>query len=129
MTSTNSNSELRSDFLQEHWMLVCGVMDDLANHYGEARITVLADLTDESGRNFANSYGDCARGVAANRGAWSAHFSKRLLSAILLTSWPSAKQVNAALRDDHQDVRYVVLVIAGGGVQLRGIREAGGVQA
>lgn len=120
------DGQQRNDFLTEHFSLVLEVGRDADDHAGGNgnRIVVLADLNDESGSNFAKSFGESAFDVTIDGDAWAGHFHRRTLAGLLALSWPSAIRVIAALLDEDQDVQYVVLVIAGGGVQLRGIQEA-----
>lgn len=119
MTDENA----RKDFLESHFMLVRGVASDARECGVSDSIVVLADLSDASGAVFADGFGRFGGDVSIDGDAWSAHFPRQRLANFLSSSWPAAKKVISALRSEGGGVHYVVLVIASGGVQLRGTRE------
>lgn len=112
---------LRQQFIENHFLsLVSPAMDDAEKLNGGDSVVVLCDLSDLGGKTLAMSFDAHAHGISTSGVAWVACFTRPVLLILLKTSWPELTGVIAGLEAEDATERQFVLVVAHGGVQLRG---------
>lgn len=121
LSTQDDEAAMRQQFVENHFLtLVSPAMECAEKLNGGDSVVVLCDLSDLSGKAIAGSFDAHARGMSTSGGAWVACFTRPVLLILLKTSWPELTGVIAGLEAEDASEMQFVLVVAHGGVQLRG---------
>lgn len=120
-SAEDDEAAMRQKFVENHFLsLVSPAMECAEELNGGDSVVVLCDLSDVSGKALAKSFDAHAHGVSTAGAAWAACFTRPVLLILLKLSWPKLTGVIAELEAADAADRQFVLVVAHGGVQLRG---------